>query len=60
MVIVNAKMISKKLLNPVNLFKIQTFYIYEVIIIVMIHKKKHFLLAIFRIVVQYFKDFNNN
>ena len=47
-------------LSLANFFKVQTFYIYQLIKIVMIGKNKYFMLAIFQIVMLFFKNFNNS
>ena len=54
-------MILRKYLGPMDLFGIQTFYIYETIKILMICKKKYLMLAFFQVMILVcFKSFDNS
>lgn len=52
-------MIPREFFDPTNLSKAQTLYIYEVVKIVVIYKKKNLIFTIFQIVPPSFKSFDN-
>ena len=59
-VVVNLKMVSEKLLGLVDLSRAQTFCIHEVTKVVVIYEDKHFVLAIFQIMMLCLKSFDNS
>lgn len=48
------------MLGLLDLTKIQTLYIHELIKVIIIYKSQNFMLTAFQIVVQGLKNFNNN
>ena len=59
MIIIDLKIIFKKLLGLIDLAKILIFYIYKLIKIIMINKNKNCIFAVFLIIMLDFKNFDN-
>ena len=57
---IDLKIISKKLLNLINLSKIQILDIYKKIRIIIIYKNWNFIFAIFELKASSLKSFNKN
>lgn len=57
--IINKKIIFKKLLNSINICKAQIFSIYKVVKVVLNSKYKNFIFTTFYIIFIYFKKINN-
>lgn len=53
-------MMTEELLSPLNLAKVQFFYIHKITKVVMFSKYQKFVLTAFEIVFSYFKGFNNS
>ena len=56
----NLKIVLGELLSPINLSGAQAFYIYKMAKIIIIHKNKNFIFAIFEVVLLCFENFNNS
>lgn len=59
-IIINFKIISKKLLSQINPAKAYTFFIYKKREIIMIDEYKNIIFTIFQIMLPYFYNFNNS
>lgn len=58
--IINAKVISRKLLGLTNLSKVGTFNIHKLPQVIIIIKNKNFTFIVFQVVALTFKSLNNN
>ena len=58
--VVNLKMVSGKLLGPIDLSGAQAFCIHEATKVVLVYENKYFMLATFQIVTPCFKGFENS
>ena len=58
--IVDLKMILKKLFNLINLFKTQVFCIHKIIEIILISKNKNLIFIALKIIMTSLKCINNN
>ena len=53
-------MVLGELLDPINLFETQAFYIHEATKIVVVYKDEYFILAAFQIVMLCLEGFDNS
>lgn len=59
LIIIDTKIILKKLLDSPNLMKNQALYIYELTEVIMIYKHQNFVFATLQVMAPGLKDFNN-
>ena len=58
--VVDSKIVSRKLLGPTDLSRAQVFCIHEATKVVVVCEDKHFIFAAFQIVMLYFESFDNS
>lgn len=60
LLVIDLKVISKELLNPIKLWKAQVLYINKLSNVIIIYKSKNSMLTAFQVVFLFFKSFNNS